>query len=300
MKLYSAGNGYSPMIAKTVGGTRILTSYWGILEGHFTGVTAEGDPPYELQFLDEDSIVDSGLFSLMFGSSKGRLPITFDAYRDYTLKYIEDLQEWKYRGFFVESDVHRLLGMDAVFKLRELYKPFGRRVIHVWHMPEGLEGLDRLALEYDYIALSVPELRKLGKSWTVPILCRRIAQVCRDAGVALPRIHLLGGIVKDFVTSPIPYSADSTSWMAGAIYGLEQVFSPTSSRIYKTNRRTNSYAEMLARLQARYPELVKNIDDVSNSDGAVNQFYSKALGQQWMADYQEWLDCRLPVPNTRF
>lgn len=168
----------------------------------------------------QEIICDSGLFTLMFGVGKGG-NYDLDFMRDYTKKYIEVARTFKAKNLtIVESDVHKLLGMPAVFELRKQFEDSGMKVLYVWHREEGIEGLYRMAEKYDYIAISVPELRILCKGRVryqdaVKDLERKIlANVKR-----LPKIHLLGNTVMETMETNISYSCDSTSWLAGGRWG---------------------------------------------------------------------------------
>lgn len=168
----------------------------------------------------QEIICDSGLFTLMFGVGKGGsydLPFM----REYTKKYIGIARNFKAKNItIVESDVHKLLGMKAVFELRKHFEQSGMKVLYVWHREEGIEGLYKMAEKYDYIAISVPELRILFKGKgryqdAVKDLERKIyANVKR-----LPKIHLLGNTVMETMQTNVSYSCDSTSWLAGGRWG---------------------------------------------------------------------------------
>ncbi len=168
----------------------------------------------------QEIICDSGLFTLMFGVGKGGnydMPFM----REYTEKYIRTAKTFKAKTLtIVESDVHKLLGMPAVFELRKQFEDSGMKVLYVWHREEGIDGLFRMAEKYDYIAISVPELRILCKGKVryqdaVKDLERQIA-----ANVSrIPKIHLLGNTVAETMQTRISYSCDSTSWLAGGRWG---------------------------------------------------------------------------------
>lgn len=168
-------------------------------------------------------IMDSGLFSLMFGSEKGTLT-TFDDFKSYALKYVSDMAEWGWNHAIVECDIQRVLGVKETHRLRdEVFRPSGREVIYVWHIPEGEAGLRALARNEKRIALSVPELRKeLGAgSPRLKASLIRLLKIIREEGS--PRVHLLGNTERALVTLPAD-SGDSTSWMAAGRYGEGYIF----------------------------------------------------------------------------
>lgn len=197
------------------------------------------DPGNQLRRLvsnDRDMVMDSGLYSFMFGSEQGKMPSTYEAYRDYTRRYLDDLDKWGVDCFLVEADTQRLLGMEATLRLREEFAPLGSRVMYVWHYPEGFDGLVKLAQEKDYICLSIPELRMIasgGKSAMghpakVGSLCtdllRRVHKACGDRP---PRIHLLGCTVMEMIETRLAWSCDSTSWLSGIRFGNGVIWTPS-------------------------------------------------------------------------
>lgn len=162
-------------------------------------------------------IQDSGLFTLMFGSQKS-------AKKDAAL-----INKW-YDGLVrfttehgapctcVECDCQKVLGVDAAWDFRERMQRDlpNNRIINVFHLEDGMKGLDRLIEFSEYIAISVPELRFAGKKNWVPTLARYIKT--KKPSIDL---HLLGctemGLLHEcrFATS-----ADSTSWIAGKRFGF--------------------------------------------------------------------------------
>lgn len=168
----------------------------------------------------QEIICDSGLFTLMFGVGKGGnydLPFM----RDYTRTYIETAKKFKAKNLtIVESDVHKLLGMDAVFELRKEFEDSGMKVLYVWHREEGIDGLYAMAEKYDYIAISVPELRILCKGkYRYQDAVKDLEQKILANVKKLPKIHLLGNTVMETMETNVSYSCDSTSWLAGGRWG---------------------------------------------------------------------------------
>lgn len=168
-------------------------------------------------------ICDSGLFTLMFGVGKGgNYDLQF--MKDYTVKYIAAAKQFGINNLtIVESDVHKLLGMPAVFELRKYFEDIGMNVMHVWHKEEGVDGLMRMAEKYKYIALSIPELRFLfkGQKTRYQDVCQQLLQqIRRHVGEdKMPKIHLLGNTVQETMQTTLAYSCDSTSWLSGGRFG---------------------------------------------------------------------------------
>ena len=172
------------------------------------------------QFHFNHVIVDSGLFTLMFGAKK-----------DQKLEY-SDLYDWMERlaqfanenhvesASWVECDSQKLVGAERTWDIRRDFERMmgDREVINVFHLEDGEEGFDRLVKHARYIAISVPELRIAR-----PKRYKQIAStLARRARMLKPeiKIHLLGctepGMLREnsFVTS-----ADSSSWTSWARYG---------------------------------------------------------------------------------
>lgn len=174
-------------------------------------------------------IMDSGLFSFMFGAQKGMLK-TFDDYKSYALTYLAAVNAWGWKHAIVECDVQRVLGVPETERLRdEVFRPSGHEVVYVWHIPEGEDGLARLAQREKRIALSVPELRQvLGTGPTGGLKVRaaliHLLGVIRKSG-ASPRVHLLGNTERSLVGLPAD-SCDSTSWNSGGRYGWGYSYDP--------------------------------------------------------------------------
>jgi len=248
----------------------------------------------------ESTIIDSGLFSFMFGTKKGQIPPTFEAYRDYTRRYIDTLDAYGYRGILVECDTHKLLGMDATFRLREEFAPLGDRVIYTWHAPETLEGLIKLAKEKSYIALSVPELRILAggtaKTGNTTNVLKLLQYLRRHVPAAQwPRIHLLGCTVPTLMETNLAWSCDSTSWIATTMYGVGFVYEG-SGRLKRYDYRGPEFAKWCAQVNARFGfgEPGPKRDRVT-----YNQMLATGVA---FADYQRWLDTKfspLPVKEYR-
>ena len=162
-------------------------------------------------------IMDSGLFTLMFGSHGGKkdkkfIYAWFDALVDY-------VRTREYPGTMVEVDCQKVLGVKQAWELRKkLRDQVPNRVINVFHKEDGQKGLDRLIEFSDYIAISVPELRSMGqKSYTT-----RLAHYIKNRKPEID-IHLLG-CTDQKILKELKYcsSCDSTSWNSAVRYGQLQ------------------------------------------------------------------------------
>lgn len=245
---------------------------------------------------DRALIVDSGLFSFMFGSEQGKMPETYDAYRDYTRKYLDDMAAWGLDCYLVEADTQRLLGMEATFKLREEFKPLGERCMYVWHQPEGLDGLVKLAKEVDFLGIGLPELRMIASGGASAAsqstrvdkmandLMRRVHKACGDSP---PRIHLLGCTVASLMETTLAWSCDSTSWLAGVKYGQGYLWTEKKG-LHNISTRSARYKRWIEMACDANPIATDFARSQNNPD-----YYILCMASAYAyAVYQRWLDSR--------
>jgi hypothetical protein len=161
------------------------------------------------------TIQDSGLFSLMFGSYKGQKDNNF------ITKWYENLVrvtlEGNFKGTVVEVDCQKVLGVEKAWEFREKMKKDlpNNRQINVFHKEDGQKGLDRLIEFSNYIAISVPELRTIGKK----NFTQHIANYIKHKKPSID-IHLLGCTENNMLKElSFCSSADSTSWVSFNKFG---------------------------------------------------------------------------------
>lgn len=174
----------------------------------------------KLPQMSKHVIMDSGLFSLMFGACKDIRPDE-KFLRRYKSAIVRFVNENKLFGFTcVECDCQKLLGTELAWQLRkemrdELPK---NRIINVFHFEDGKYGLDRLIEFAEYIAISVPELR-IAKPKTYKEDTYRLASYIKERKPDID-IHLLGGTEFPMLKQcRFCTSADSTSWVSVNRFG---------------------------------------------------------------------------------
>jgi hypothetical protein len=155
------------------------------------------------------SIMDSGLFTLMFGAKKGKRD------KAYLERWMHNLVEFThdtgYKGSLVEVDCQKILGVDEAWEFRQKMQQMlpNNRVMNVWHLEDGLKGLDRMIEYSNYICLSIPELR-LHKKMQYPL---ELASYIKNKKPDID-IHLLGCTdLKMLNQINFASSSDSTSWL---------------------------------------------------------------------------------------
>lgn len=164
-------------------------------------------------------IMDSGLFTLMFGACKDVKPDEsfLRRYLDAICQYVNDNKA--YSLTCVECDCQKLLGTELAWELREkMQKQIPNRIINVFHYEDGRAGLDRIIDFSQYIAISVPELR-IVKPRTYREDTYRLASYIKDRKPQID-IHLLGCTERAMLKRcRFATSADSTTWQQVNRYG---------------------------------------------------------------------------------
>lgn len=171
--------------------------------------------PNTVELKSRHTIMDSGLFTLMFGSQKGKKDLIF--LEKWQEKIIEFTKASDYNGVVVEIDCQKVFSSDEAWRFRSRLREAlpNNRIINVFHAEDGQKGLDRLIEYSDYIALSIPELRIMKKKHYTLSLCEYIKNKKPDID-----IHLLGCTERKMLKQMnFCSSADSSSWTSAVRYG---------------------------------------------------------------------------------
>lgn len=163
------------------------------------------------------SIIDSGLFTLMFGGGSKK-PVDEKFLRQWMEDYIAwiDRHEWN-NVSFVECDVQKKLSSEIAWEMRREMKSRVKKgtVINVYHLEDG--NPDDLIAFSDYIAVSLPELRfNVSERERFQITKYIATKACLKG----KRVHLLGCTEADYIKYfDFCFSCDSTSWTSPFRYG---------------------------------------------------------------------------------
>jgi hypothetical protein len=172
---------------------------------------------YELLNKFSHIIIDSGLFSIMFGCAKDK-PFNAQICNEWKEKYISYINASKFiNAHFVELDVQKKLGVEAAWELRLEMKARINKggMITPYHLED--DNPDKLIDFADYIAVSIPELRFNVSRKELESITTYITRKASSKG---KRIHLLGCTEKKLIKQfNYCYSADSTSWKSATRYG---------------------------------------------------------------------------------
>ena len=153
-------------------------------------------------------IMDSGLFTLMFGAHAGQRSAK-DVETWYTA-LVEFVKEYNVQATCVEVDCQKVLGVEKAWEFRTRMKTDlpNNRQMNVFHKEDGQKGLDRLIEFSDYIAISLPELRVMGQKHHA----QKLAYYIKNKKPSID-IHLLG-CTENKLLRELNFctSSDSTSW----------------------------------------------------------------------------------------
>lgn len=160
------------------------------------------------------TIQDSGLFSLLFGKhqdkgTKSMVYKWYDALIDFTLSHRQDVT-------CVEVDAQAIIGVEETWALRERMRKDlpNNRIINVFHIEDGIRGLDRLIEYSDYLAIGSGAI-----PWNVNSV-RCVVDYIKSRKPTID-IHLLGCTNIDIMRSVRHKctSCDSTSWLSCNRFG---------------------------------------------------------------------------------
>jgi hypothetical protein len=225
-------------------------------------------------------IMDSGLFTLMFGSHKGQKDEKFiNKWYNELIGYVSDRG---YKGTCVEVDCQKVLGVEKAWEFRQRMRNDlpNNRIINVFHKEDGQKGLDRMIEFSDYIAISVPELRFLGqKNYT-----EYLAHYIKNKKPSID-IHLLGCTeLKLLKNLSFCSSSDSTSWNSGVRYGLITLSNGKKGHISKLKKEHYiPFMDQVERLHLETGVKMPNKNRSSILSFQVNQLiklYSNYAGNQ--------------------
>ena len=230
MKIYLAGCEMLPcLIACAAAGTvnTVLASYYSFYnpkKGTYkirTGIEFDYTKFVDIvNGLKLGTILDSGLFSLLFGAGKD-LDINDKTLEAYAETYLQFVEESKHPGYIVECDGQMILGVEKIWEFRKQFfeKWKGNEVIYVWHVTDGEKNLDKMVERYNYIAVSVPECRIVAK--TMKVSLRALVTKALDRIYSKRddiKVHLLGNTQPRLMEFIRVESCDSTSWAYPAWY----------------------------------------------------------------------------------
>lgn len=217
-------------------------------------------PPKEIEKFAKHSIMDSGLFTLMFGAHQGKRDKPF--LQRWQQAMIDFIKQNNIKSTIVECDCQKVLGPNEAWEFRRQFRDaISNPIINVFHYEDGHKGLDRLIEFADYIAISVPELRIL-KRRTYKDDVYRLACYVKNKKPEID-IHLLGCTeVKLLERCKFATTADSTSWQSVNRFGRIMGNHTNTIRPDVKEKCRNAVMEVLQKCSIEPTE--KRIDYYSN------------------------------------
>ena len=157
------------------------------------------------------SIIDSGLFTLMFGAQAGT-EISEQFIIDWQNEYAKFVKDTGFKHSIVECDVQKVIGPEFAWEMRKKFKKMvPNTIINTYHLEDG--NPDKLIDFADYIAVSIPELRLHVSRKERYRITEYISSKAVRKG---KKVHLLGCTEKKMLERfAYCYSCDSTSWISG-------------------------------------------------------------------------------------
>lgn len=249
--------------------------------------------------MDQELICDSGLFTMMFGAGKGKTYTKSDILQ-YTKDYILAAHKFGVKkATFVEMDTHKILPLADLFEIRKMFEDSGLKVMYAWHKEEGIDGLYAMAEKYDYIALSIPELRILckGKKIRYQDMTKDLLYKIKKNVKKFPKIHLLGNTVMETMDTSLAYSCDSSSWTYGVRHARMTFFhNNTICQKYFGKDTPKEWRDrfdaQMNKIKSRNPEVLDLLKDANatKTEYILNLVFSATSYQL----YQDYLNLRRP------
>jgi len=177
-------------------------------------------PPHRVLGETEGRVImDSGLFTLLFGAGKGSTGKSgIFRWYDALVEYIRSLP---FKPSCVEVDAQKIIGVDETWTLRERFREDlpGIEQVNVIHQEDGVKSVDRMIEFSDYVAVSCQETRIVYPGDYLPRLISLVRYIkSRKPGI---KIHMLActeePLLKELAQDVT--TADSTSWLSINRYG---------------------------------------------------------------------------------
>ncbi len=153
-------------------------------------------------------LLDSGAFTFL-----SKQPSGID-WPEYVRKYAAFIKKYEIRNYF-ELDIYKIIGIDQTEQLRDMVEQItGIKCIPVWHRHLGIDYLERLSSEYDYIAFGGFAIGDIKPSEYAAV--PKLLKICEKNYC---RVHGLGFTNAEWLRKCPFYSIDSSTWITGQRFG---------------------------------------------------------------------------------
>ena len=224
IKIHFAGcdNAPADIVGLRVAGVRyrLFTSYPFIVHKESSAASFRVDNLYEKIGQFRHTILDSGIFTLMYGAGAGG-DNSPEVMREWMHRLVRFVVDNNLDCDVVEVDCQKICSPEVAWELRKEMRellPEKNNIINVYHTEDGEDGFRRLVEFSDYIAIGCPELRHVYPS----NYQNKIGALTRLAKSIKPsiKIHLLGCTEKKILlANSFCDTSDSTSWVSGLRFG---------------------------------------------------------------------------------
>ena len=168
-------------------------------------------------------IVDSGIFTFLFGEKKNATLAEIEEYTDYYIEFVNH-HFGKYcktnnTPWFVELDIHGRFPMEDYHRIQKklLDSCPNRDFIGVWHPDHGIKNLEEVCEKFDYVSFGSSSLGLEAKIQGALWVAEHYPEKC---------VHILG---TDAITNKLAPSmvhtladtCDSTGWVQSKKNGLD-------------------------------------------------------------------------------
>jgi hypothetical protein len=209
---------------------------------------------------------------------------------------LDDMEAIGYQGAVVEMDVHKVLGLESLRKLRAIFEKRWdqARTIYVWHLEEGEDGWLELARRYPYIAVSIPELRIIMNGpKQIEAAVKSMIHKAKDINPNV-KIHLLGCTQPTLLMQPGFTTCDSTSWIAPGKFGRGFLFRQPG-RLHTVNTRAPEFGKQVDKARPLYDARLRKLtgDDYGElSDASKSYGFANAVQVREMNKLNRWANAR--------
>lgn len=257
VKIHFAGsdndeNAISCLIAANVK-YRLFTSY-PFIKNRSSDSNMKIDKLAEMRAGFNHVIMDSGLFTMMFGADKN-VPKTPEFTREWMHRICAFATQNKINASIVECDCQKLISPEFAWDLRREMQAImpNADIINVFHLEDGEDGFKKLVNFSNYIAISVPELRIAQPKTYKNTVCV-LARMARKQKPNI-KIHLLGCTEKKLLEqNRFCTSADSSSWTAPVRFGTLDKCHVSSIKQDRARDACSKVIETSKRIGMRIPE----------------------------------------------
>lgn len=232
----------------------------------------------------EHVIMDSGLFTMMFGADK-TTPKTPEFVREWMHRICAFATQNNIKASFVECDCQKLISPEFAWELRREMRQIMPKaeIINVFHLEDGEQGFRELVDFTDYLAISVPELR-IAQSKTYRNTVCALARMAKRQKPGI-KIHLLGCTEKYLLErNQFCTTADSSSWTSSTRFGTLDKVHISNINPKQARRACLKVVEAADRYGMRIPDKLARGETKAINYTAANYY----TAQKCRKDYTQW------------